>query len=386
MVRRLLPNVRDESPSSILLRRVMPMSRRRPSTGPVTRLLSGLVGFAMVSVFGATAYRFLGWNWSDGIYMVIITIFTVGYGEVRPVDTMELRVVTISVIVFGYAATLLIIGGLAQLILDGELRQSLETRRMVHEIRQLRDHVIICGYGRMGQRLASKLRLRRDVLVIDPIESCVQAAMEDGLLALCGSASDEKLLRAAGVERAGVLAAVIPDDATCLFITITARGLNTDLKILSRGEHSSTVSKLRQVGADHVVLTAAIGADRLSQLILRPTASAMLRNDELPSGLMEDLESIGMAIDELIVDDRSTLCGRTIGELSIREENRFLIVAVRRSAGEVLVDPQPETTVEAGDSVVVLGHDVHIHQLCDRFRLQRNAAIVAEREADSLQE
>ncbi|MEM6978247.1 MAG: NAD-binding protein [Planctomycetota bacterium] len=363
----------------------MPVTASESATGPIVRLVTGVIAFALICAAGASAYRYFGWTWGDGIYMVIITIFTVGYAEVRPVESPELRSVTMAVIVFGYAATLLIVSGLAQLVLDGELRHNLEMRRMIRNIESLRGHIIICGYGRMGRRLASKLRGRRDILVIDLDEDKLAEAAEDGFMVLRGNASEEDLLRAAGIEYASVLVAVIPDDATCLFTTITARGLNRELKILSRGEQPSTVQKLRQVGADHVVLTAAIGADRLCQLILRPTAAAMLRNDELPSGLIEDLESIGLAMDELTFKSQSSLCGRTLAELTVRGKNSFLIVALRRCDGTMMVNPSVETKVEAGDTVMVLGHEGDIHTLCHQFQLHRNEELVAERSAEPLE-
>ena len=375
---------RGESRRLTTLRRAILLQNRSSVQRPILRLIGGLLALLAVCVIGAAAYRWQGWTWTDGFYMVVITIFTVGYGEVRPVDSLTLRLVTMTVIVFGYGATLLLLSGMASLVLDGELRKSLGMRRMIGEIQNLHGHVIICGYGRMGQRLANKLKSRRDILVIDKEEHRTEQAIEDGFLAIRGNASEEDLLVAAGVERASTLAAVIPDDATCLFITITARGLNTGLQIFSRGEQASTVQKLRQVGADHVVLTAVIGADRLSQLILRPTAAAMLRNDELPSGLIEDLESIGLALDELQVEEASSLCGRSLAELAVESKNHFLIVAIRRRDRSIVVNPTSDTQVRGGDTVIVLGHDGDISNICERFRLQRNERIVAEREAEPL--
>jgi len=373
-----------ESRRLTTLRRAVLLRTQGSVQRPLLRLIGGLLALFVVCVIGAAAYRWQGWTWTDGLYMVVITIFTVGYGEVRPVDTLTLRLVTMTIIVFGYGATLLLLSGMASLVLDGELRKSFGMRRMIGEIQHLRGHVIVCGYGRMGQRLANKLKSRRDILVIDKDEHRIEQAIEDGFLAIRGNASEEDLLLAAGIERASTLAAVIPEDAACLFITITARGLNSGLQIFSRGEQASTVQKLRQVGADHVVLTAAIGADRLSQLILRPTAAAMLRNDELPSGMIEDLESIGLALDELQVDGASSLCGRSLAELAVESKNHFLIVAVRRRDRSILVNPSPETHVRGGDTVIVLGHDGDIGEVCERFRLQRNEQIVAEREAEPL--
>lgn len=343
------------------------------------RLAPGTIAMAIVTVGGTVAYRMQDWSWSDSLYMVVITIFTVGYGEVQPVDTEELRWVTMFVIIFGYVATLLVISGLAQWVMNGELRKSLGLRRMIGEIQHLQGHVILCGYGRMGQRLANTLKGRKQVLVLDPNEDRTDQAIADGYLAIRGNAVDESLLMAAGIKRADAFVAAVPDDATCLFMTITARELNNEILILARGEQQSTEPKLRAVGADHVVLTASIGADRLSQLILRPSASAMLRNDQLPSGLIEDLDSIGLALDELSVHPGSQLCDNRLVELTSDGENTFLVVAIRTESGNVLIEPPDETTISAGDTVIVLGHEKNIVAMCNKYRLNRNEAVAAER-------
>ncbi|MEM9365832.1 MAG: NAD-binding protein [Planctomycetota bacterium] len=345
----------------------------------VTRLAPGTIAMAIVMVGGTLAYRSQEWSWSDSLYMVVITIFTVGYGEVQPVDTEPLRMVTMFVIIFGYVATLLVISGLAQWVMNGELRKSLGLRRMIGEIQHLQGHVILCGYGRMGQRLASTLKGRKQVLVLDPSEDRTDQAIADGYLAIRGNAVDESLLMAAGIKRADAFVAAVPDDATCLFMTITARELNHEILILARGEQQSTEPKLRAVGADHVVLTASIGADRLSQLILRPSASAMLCNDQLPAGLIEDLVSIGITLDELCVQSGSPLCGNRLSELTSDGANTFLVVAIRTVSGNVIIDPPEDTTVTAGDTVIVLGHEKNILSMCSKYGLNRNEAVAAER-------
>ena len=341
---------------------------------PIARLFRGLLVLLAVCTFGLVGYRLCGWSWLDSLYMVVITITTVGFEEVRPIDTVPLRIITIVTVIFGYVAAIMLITGFAQMVIDGELRKTLGVRRKMSEIEKLRRHVIICGYGRMGRLLAHRLRGDRPVLVIDNDDERVEEATESGFLALRGNATEEGILRAARIEHASTLASVVADDASNLFITLTARGLNRNLQILARGEQSSTASKLRQVGANHVVLTASIGADRLSQLILRPSAAAMLQNEELPTGLIEDLETIGLTMEELELAEQSPLRGKTLRDL--RNDSgwhRFLFVAIRRADGEVLVSPAVETVLRNGDGVLILGYDEDLQQLCGQYELVRES-------------
>lgn len=344
------------------------------------RLMRGLVASTVVCVIAVIGYWLMGWSWADSLYMVVITIFSIGYGEVRPIDTPALRVWTMLTIVFGYIAALFVISGLAQMVVDGQLRKLMGVRRMMNEIGKLRGHIIICGYGRMGRGLGLQLKeRRRNVLVIDRDEQRIAEAVDDGFLAIRGNATDEEILTAAGIEHASTLASVVEEDAANLFITISARGLNPDLQIFSRGEHASSARKLRQVGADHVVLTAAIGASRLSQLILRPSAAAMLENEELPMGLIEDLESIGLSIEELIQPAESPLAGESLLKLREAAKHSFLVVAIRQRAGNVVVNPPGDALLNAGESVLVLGHDEDIRQLCSQYDLYREK--IEEKEA-----
>ncbi len=333
-----------------------------------------LSGFGVMLVIVATAvvgYVLSGWDWLDALYMVVITISGVGYGEVRPVETQTLRWLTITLIVLGYAAAIYTVGGFAQIVIDGELRRVLGVRRMQKEIDRLQGHVVICGFGRMGRQLAESLARRgKPLVVIDQGAAAVAQAREYGCLAIEGNATEENILRAAGVDRAGTLTTVLSDDVANLFITITAHDLNPGLEILARAEQPSTVKKLRQVGASKVILPASIGADRLANMILRPSAESLLQQAELPTGLNDDLASIGLRLDELEIQDGSSLIGGTISDLKVRGETPILIVALRTAAGDVTLDPASTHPLALGDCVVILAHDDDIDRLCTRYALQ----------------
>lgn len=339
---------------------------------PTRRILRGLAITMLVSFLAVVGYVVHGWSWLDSIYMVVITIFGVGYGEVRPIDSLSLRWLTIGLIVLGYAAAGYTVGGFVQLIISGELKTLLGVRRMQREIENLSDHVIICGYGRMGSLLATTLGTRgRRTIVVDISGDRVREARAAGFLALEGNATEEDVLKAAGVERALVLATVLGDDVYNVFITITAHQLNEKLQILARAEQTSTTKKLRQVGANHVILPAAIGADRLANIILRPSAESILRHVKLPEGLNDDLAAIGLRLDELEVKPDSPLVSGKISSIRVHGHRYgVLIVALRQANGNVLINPPASTQLAAGDCVIMLAHGEDIAKICEQFAMQ----------------
>jgi len=346
--------------------------RWRVSPG-LRNLLTALALLSAVLVVGVLGYWvFAGWPLLDALYMVIITIFGVGFGEVRPVNTPALRLFTMLIIVLGSAAVVGTIGALVQFVTEGEIKQVLESQRMHQKITQLQDHVIICGYGRMGQILAQRIHeAGLDFIVLDINEERIREATEHGYLAHVGNAEDEETLLWAGVQRARVLATVLPDDALNVFITLTARGLNEELTILARGEFPATERKLRLAGADHVVLPATIGALRLAYLITHPATIDLLDHNDGSSTANEILNQINLRMDELLVPENCPLIGCTVGDVEVRGERTFLVVALRRADGRLVSDPERHVVVQAGDTLIVVGHRSDVPALAHKFKLRR---------------
>lgn len=338
---------------------------------PVRRMVVGFTVTCIVSMLAVAGYCWNGWSFSDSFYMVVITIFGVGYGEVQPVSTPALRLITIGVIFFGTAAAVYTVGGFVQFLIGGELNKVLGVRRMQHDIEHLKNHVIICGYGRMGTILAQSLSQRkRGILVIDNDPIAIRDARAAGYLALEGNATEEDVLRAAAIDRASVLAAVLPNDAANVFLTITAHDLNMQLQIFARAEQPTTVKKLKQVGASQVISPTQIGADRLAHLILHPSAESLLQHAKLPEGINQDLQAIGLQLDELALTPGSPLSGKTVKEVRTQEGHTFLIVAIRHADGRTLVAPTVDQPLREGDVLFVLGQGCDIESLCKRYALQ----------------
>ncbi|MEZ4333928.1 MAG: potassium channel protein [Myxococcota bacterium] len=345
-------------------------------TRPIRRLLGGVLVFLATCVVGVIGYRLAGWPLSDAIYMVVITIFGVGYGEVRAVDSPTLRAFTSGVIVTGYGAAIYAVGGFVQLVTEGEINRALGARRMTRGIRELRGHTILCGYGRVGRILARRLSDAGTALVvIDRDRAKVDEAEAHGHLIVLGDAADERVLGEAGVLHASQLAAVLPSDSANVFVTLTATGINRHLIVIARAEDPASESKLRRSGADHVILPAAIGAERIANLITRPTAEEILmRREGLPGDLGAELERLGLRVEELRLPASSPLVGRPLRALEIGGQHGFLIVGVRRAEGGVQVNPDENETLQGGDVVIVLGHADDLPALRRRYELERQVS------------
>ncbi|MEM9162753.1 MAG: potassium channel protein [Cyanobacteria bacterium P01_F01_bin.4] len=321
------------------------------------RIVLGFVFFSLTVVVAVGGYIFAGWSPLDAIYMVVITIFGVGYGEVKPLESPAIKVFTILVIIAGALSVAYIVSGIVQAIAAGEVRKALNLKRMTQTIASLNAHVIICGYGRIGQMLAQRLAdTRAAFVVLDSDPTRITAGQELGYLMYLGNAADEGCLQAVGIHRAKALATVLPDDAMNVFISLTARELNPDLMILARGELPSTEKKLRLAGADHVVSPTTISAMRIAHVLTNPAAVDFLSQGEDRTMLNSLLAEIDIHITELPVEAQSRLVKATIGDIEVRGKGTFIIVALRRLGGETLIHPGQETILEAGDSVLIMGH------------------------------
>ncbi len=327
------------------------------------------IGFMLlVMVLSTIAYRLAGWSLGDAFYMVVMTVYTVGYGEVRAVDTPLLRGITIATIMFGCTGMIFVTGALVQFITVSQLDQIFGIKRMNSRIGQLENHVVICGFGRLGQVLAQDLRAGgADFVVLEHDEERAAHARALGYACLQGDATDEDLLTAAGIRRASTLATVLPNDAANVFITLSARSLNPNLDIISRGELPSTEKKLLQAGANHVVLPTHIGAERIAEMILYKETARFLRG----SGRMRDFEvvlhSLGLEIDTISAAADSLIVGQTVETVEQEASGAFFIVRINRRDGAVIAGPEGSTRIEAGDGVVIVGRGARTRALSGLF-------------------
>ncbi|MCH7629067.1 MAG: NAD-binding protein [Proteobacteria bacterium] len=323
--------------------------------GSPLRLLSGTVIYvAALFCVSTMGYVRAGWPLGDAAYMVLLTIFSVGYGEVRPIDTTFLRVWTTVTIVLGCTGMIVLTGALVQVFTLFQFRRLLGLDRMETEIEKLNHHTIVCGYGRIGVQLAKALaEARAPFLILERSPTKAEEARAHGYLTLVGEATQEETLKAAGIERARVLASVLPDDAANVFITLSARNLNPRVQIIARGEAPSTESKLFHAGADKVVLPTHIGAERITELILYPATDAMA--DGAHMGVVKrNLHDFGLDLEVVRAADKGALTGETVGEAERRGNGAFFVVRIERTNGQSIEHPGEDVRIEPGDQVMLV--------------------------------
>lgn len=320
---------------------------------PVRNLVFILAFMAVVVVAATFAYMRAGWSLVDASYMVALTVYTVGYGEVRPIDTPYLHGVTMATMVFGCTGMIVLTGALVQIFTAQQLHAMFGANRMQSRINTLTGHVVICGYGRIGMLLAHDLKVAgRELVVIERDASKLTHAETAGHLCVEGDATDEAALVSAGVERAGILATVLPDDAANVFITLSARSINPAIEIIARGEVPSTEGKLRHAGANRVVLPTHIGAERIAEMILYPETDVLIRGNREMQDMQRQLRAMGLDLEVANVPDNGALANVAVGEAERRGAGSFFIVEIHRRNGVVVTRPGPSVRIEAGDNVV----------------------------------
>ncbi|MFY8195466.1 MAG: potassium channel family protein [Novosphingobium sp.] len=315
--------------------------------GSPLRLLTGTLIFVLaVFVVSTCGFVLAGWPMSDAAYMVLLTIFSVGYGEIRPVDTTFLRWWTSATIMLGCTGMIVLTGALVQVFTLFQFRRLLGMDRMMTEIEKLDGHVIICGYGRIGVQLAKAMtEAKRPFLILERDHAKADDAKAQGFLCMVGEATHEETLKAAGIARAKVLATVLPDDAANVFITLSARNLNPGIEIIARGEN-----KLFHAGADKVVMPTHIGAERIVEMILYPATGQL---DDI-GAVRRNLHDFGLDIEMVEMTAASALTGETVGEAERRGNGAFFVVQIDRSSGQSIHHPGEDVTLEQGDKVMLV--------------------------------
>jgi voltage-gated potassium channel len=295
-------------------------------------------------VYGVSGFMVLeGWSFLDALYMTVTTLTTVGFREVRPLDTSG-RVFTLTVVVLGVGLVLVTIAVTAQWVLEGTWGERNRRKRMQRRIERLSDHFIVCAYGRVGRAVARELEAAgAPYLVIDPMEELTERMIDDGVVYLIADPSEEPVLRAAGVERARGLVCAVDSDATNVYITLMARSLKQDLFIVARASEPGSNERLRRAGADRVVSPYVSSGRHMARVALRPGVADVVEVEEAGAPSLE--------LDEVRVDEGSPLCGRT---LAAAFTNRP-VLAVRRAGGAVTPNPGEDLMLEVGDLVLLLG-------------------------------
>ncbi|MCB9666119.1 MAG: potassium channel protein [Alphaproteobacteria bacterium] len=311
----------------------------------------------LVVVVGTTGFHLLGrgrWSWFDALYMTVITISTVGYGETLSdmADVPWARPWTLALILSGTGALLYFVSMLTALVVEGDLRGLMERRRMNTRIDACTDHVIVCGCGTTGRHVIGELIATRTpyVAIDSDTERLAELSDEYGedFVHIEGDATDDAVLREAGVTRARGVLTALRDDRDNLFVTISARSLNDRLRIVARAVEGSAERKLRRAGADAIVSPNFIGGMRLASEMIRPSVVQFL------DVMLRDRDR-GIRIESVTLPAGTALQGRTLRESRIRERTELLVIAVAEADGSYVFNPGAEHRLAAGQTLVVMG-------------------------------
>ncbi len=318
---------------------------------PRKRVTSVILLSVSVIIFGTAGYYALeGWSVIDSLYMTVITMTTVGYGETYPLNQNG-KVFTIILILMSVGIVGYVFSTVAAFIVSGEIRYVIRGRRMDKQIEKLRDHVILCGMGRIGFRVAEEfVRSKTPFVVIEQDDEHLEEllSLNGDLLYLRQDATQEDTLLDAGVKRARGLVTILGEDKDNVFVVLCARSLNPDIYIVARLVEEHNEMHVRKAGADRIVSPDAIGGTRMASIVLRPSVVEFW--DEMNRVTGETL-----LLEEMWVDSYPRLSDRTLGDINIRKRTGALVLAIKSRRSGYQFNPGASTTVHAGDVLIVVG-------------------------------
>lgn len=323
----------------------------------IRRFIALLLLPAVIIIFGTAGYMIVeGWPFFDALYMTVMTITTVGYKEVQPL-TRKGQIFTIVLMLGGIYTLFYVFGEVIRTVVSGQLQAALGRQRMERSLAGMKNHMIVCGYGRMGRLVCKEFAAERiPFVVIDKKEELVENfALEHGV-ALHGDATLDDTLRHAGIDRARALVTLVASDADNLYITMSARLLSDKVFIVARAEDERDEQKLIRAGANRVVSPYLIGGSRVAQAVLRPTVVDFIE-------LATKTEHLEIQIEEVQIAPAGRLVNLALKDSQIRQQFGVIIVAIKKQTGKMTFNPPPEAVMEAGDILIVLGHRQQLDEL-----------------------
>jgi len=330
-----------------------------------TKIYTALILLALVLVFGVLGFRVIsGYSWIDSLYMTVITITTVGFGEVQPLDDASkiftVLLILFSVIIVGYALTVI-----TEYILSRNNLEELKQKNMQKKIDGLKNHIIICGYGRNGKQAAKKLlSYEKPFVIIEKNKEIIEKYQSQTLSFVLGNANEDEVLLEAGVDRASTLISALPNDADNLFIVLSARQINSGITIISRASQETSYKKLKLAGANNVILPDRIGGDHMASLVVAPDLIEFIDN----------LSAIGKSninIEEVQVNKLYNVSDnvKTIRDLDLRNKTGCSVIGFKATNGDYVVNPEAETKLVSNSKIIVLGRPEQIKKLNSIYNL-----------------
>ncbi len=313
------------------------------------RLVLSAALIALIVSFGTIGYMGIeGWDFIDSLYMTIITLTTVGFKEIHDLS-LSGRIFTIVLLIGGVGTVFYTLGIGAKIIVEGELQEVYGRRRLEKKLKDLRDHYIVCGYGRMGKIVARELKHEKlKFVVMEKNEVLLDSDEKNETLIIRGDATSDDLLKKAGIERAKCLISVLPTDAENLYVVLSARVLKPDLLIVARAGEEGSEQKLLRAGADRVVSPYHIGGLRMAHSVLKPAVVDFIEF-ATKSG------NIDLQIEEITIQEGSQLVKLSLDECGIGRDLGIIIVAIKQKTGEMKFNPTFRTAIQAGDTLIAVG-------------------------------
>jgi voltage-gated potassium channel len=312
----------------------------------------------MVSVitFGILGYIIVeGWGFFDALYMTIITITTVGYHEVHDL-TQPGRVFSMALMLSGVGTMFYMFGVVAKVVLEGELRDILGRKKLTKKIENLKNHYIVCGFGRMGSIICNELSHNKAPYVVIEGDPEIVASMDADTLTLQGDATQDSVLKEAGIDRAKGLISVLSSDANNLYVVLSARGLNQNLRIVARASEEGAEQKLKRAGADSVVSPYFIGGLRIAHTLIKPAVVDFIEF-ATRSGNLE------LQMEEVKVPTNSKIVHQSLHESGIGKNLGIIIVAIKRDEGDMEFNPTSSSKIETGDTLIAMGETKQLQAL-----------------------
>lgn len=316
-------------------------------------LSAGVIGFRILSQL----------SWIDALYMTVITITTVGFGEVQPLDdgskVFTVFLILTSVVIVGYAISVI-----TEYILSKNNFEGLKQRKMQKKIDSLENHIIICGFGRNGKQAAKKLAAyNKEFVIIEKNKELVEKFQGEDVPFIFGNANEDEILIQAGIERASTLISALPNDADNLFVVLSSRQLNSKMTIISRASQETSYKKLKLAGANNVILPDRIGGDHMASLVVVPGLLEFIDNLSIVGKSNVNIEEI--AVEQLY----NTSEIRTIRDLDLRNKTGCSIIGFKDDHGEYIINPEAELKLTPKSKIIVLGRPEQIQKLNSLYNL-----------------
>lgn len=329
-----------------------------------SKIYTAIILLIILLCIGVIGYRYIsGLSWIDSFYMTVITITTVGFGEVQPLEVpakiFTIFLILASVVIVGYAISII-----TEYILSRNNFEDIKQRKMQKEIEAMFNHIIICGFGRNGKQAAKKLSdYGKPFVIIERNKEIIERLQEENIPHIFGNANEDETLIEAGIERASTLICALPSDADNLFVVLSARQINDKMSIISRASQETSYNKLKLAGANNVILPDKIGGDHMASLVVIPDLVEFIDNLGIVGERNINVEEV--KVEQLYNANHV----KTIRDLDLRKKTGCTVIGFKDEKGEYIVNPEAETKLVPGSKIIVLGRPEQIRKLNSEYNI-----------------